>query len=153
MNPAGNRLSPAFFIFECHIGDLSGGFIHTISSRQVDCLKNFYVNGKAYGGFIGNAKGLSAYLQSYLTNHIFSKEETKRHLFTEQKSNMSYSWFTGVLNGNRYVTHAGGGGGYYCEIRIYPELNLASAFLRNRSSFSDLRFLEIVDARFLSSRF
>jgi len=74
-------------------------------------------------------------------------------MFTEQKSNMSFGWFTGILNGCRYVAHAGGGGGYYCEIRIYPELNIASAILRNRSSFRDLRLLDKVDGRFISSRF
>ena len=70
-------------------------------------------------------------------------------MFTEQKGGMSYGWFTGKLNANKYVCHAGGGGGYYCEIRIYTELNMASAFLRNRSSFSDLRLLDKIDARFI----
>jgi CubicO group peptidase (beta-lactamase class C family) len=112
-------------------------------------FKNFYVNGKAYGGFIGNVRGLSSYLQSFLLKKIFSNDETKQLMFTEQKGGMSLGWFTGMLNDKKYVCHAGGGGGYYCEIRIYPELNIASALLRNRSSFGDIRLLDKIDSRFI----
>jgi len=31
-----------------------------------------------------------------------------------------------LLNGIKYFTHAGGGGGYYCEIRIYPDIKRGS---------------------------
>ena len=109
-------------------------------------FKNFYVNGKAYGGFIGNARGLSSYLQTFLSGIIFSYPDTIEKMFTEQKSGMSYGWFTGKLNGERYVCHAGGGGGYYCEIRIYPDRKMASALLRNKSAFSDLRLLDKIDS-------
>ena len=60
---------------------------------------------------------------------------------------MALGWFTGSLKGTNYVCHAGGGGGYYCEIRIYPALRIASVLLRNRSSFGDLRLLDKIDGR------
>ena len=113
-------------------------------------FKNFYINGKAYGGFIGNARGLASYLQSYLSYKIFSNHQTQQLMFSEQKGGMSFGWFTGRLNTHEYVCHAGGGGGYYCEIRIYPLLKMASALLRNRSSFSDQRLLDKIDPPRLS---
>jgi len=112
-------------------------------------FNNFYVNGQAYGGLIGNVAGLASYLQLYLSKKMFSNVETQQLMFTDQKGGMTLSWFTGTLNGQRYLCHAGGGGGYYCEIRIYPGLNMASALLRNRSSFSDLRLLNKIDSKFI----
>jgi len=114
-------------------------------------FKNIYLNGKAYGGFIGNVRGLASYLQLFLTNQIFNDDQTGELMFTEQRGGMSLGWFTGTLNGHRYVCHAGGGGGYYGEIRIYPELKIASALLRNKSAFSDQRLLDKIDVRFLSA--
>jgi D-alanyl-D-alanine carboxypeptidase len=109
-------------------------------------FNNFYVNGKSYGGLIGNARGLSTYLKSFLTGSVFSNNPTLQDMFTEQKKGMTLSWFKGSLNGETYYCHAGGGGGYYCEIRIYPVKKISSVLLRNRSSFSDLRLLDKIDS-------
>ena len=64
---------------------------------------------------------------------------------------MCLSWFTGELNGNKYFTHAGGGGGYYCEIRIYPDQGLGSVVFFNRTGFSDERYLDKVDKLYFES--
>lgn len=111
----------------------------------------FYVNGKAYGGLIGNVRGLAAYLRSYLDQRQFMHPETQEMMFAEQKGGLALGWFTGTLNGKKYVCHAGGGGGYYCEIRIYPEMKIASVLLRNRSGFSDLRLLDKIDSKSIFS--
>jgi D-alanyl-D-alanine carboxypeptidase len=115
-------------------------------------FRNILVNGKAYGGFIGNANGLASYLQLFISNSILAKKETQDLMFTEQKGGMALGWFTGNLKGEGYVCHAGGGGGYYGEIRIYPRQRLASILLCNRSSFSDHRLLNKLDGEVLSSR-
>lgn len=65
---------------------------------------------------------------------------------------MCLGWFTGELNGIPYYAHAGGGGGYYCEIRIYPEEKIGSVIFFNRSGMSDEKFLDKVDRFFLGSR-
>lgn len=52
---------------------------------------------------------------------------------------------TQELNGNRYFAHAGGGGGYYCEIRIYPDIKKGSVIFFNRTGMSDERFLDKTD--------
>lgn len=111
----------------------------------------FYVNGKAYGGLISNVRGLASYLQAYLDQTMFLYAETQERMFTEQQGGMSLGWFTGTLQGEKYVCHAGGGGGYYCEIRIYPELKVASTLLRNKSGFSDLRLLDKIDSKSIFS--
>jgi hypothetical protein len=77
--------------------------------------------------------------------------EYKSKLFTRQRTNdgreigMCLSWFAGNFNGELYFTHAGGGGGYYCEIRIYSRLNRASIIMFNRTGIRDERFLDKID--------
>lgn len=104
-----------------------------------------YVNGPAYGGVVANARGLAAYLQAVLKNTLFENPQTAQLLFARQEPGMGLGWFTGTLNGQVYHTHAGGGGGFYCEIRVYPALQLASVLMTNRSGFSDERLLDKLD--------
>ena len=63
---------------------------------------------------------------------------------------MCLSWFIGSLDGNQYYSHAGRGGGYYCEIRIYPKLKMASVIIFNRTGVSDERFLDKIDRFFIT---
>ncbi len=117
--------------------------------------KNSYVNGPSYGGLIGSGKGFVTYLQELLrsNNRLISKIY-KQKLFAEnivksgKPTNMCLSWFKGELNGNIYYTHAGGGF-YYCEIRLYPELNKGSVIMFNRTGMNDKRFLDKIDKYFL----
>ena len=116
----------------------------------------FYVNGAAYGGVISSPKALAKYIQSLLhSDSPLLSNEYKALLFTEnvlsnQKySGMCLSWFKGNLNGNIYYTHAGGGGGYYCEIRIYPTLGTGSVIMMNRSGLTDERILDKLDKYFV----
>lgn len=72
-------------------------------------------------------------------------------LFTENFTNdgkptgMCLSWFSGQLDGNQYYAHAGGGGGYYCEIRVYPDNGIGSVIMFNRTGMRDERFLDKLD--------
>lgn len=111
-----------------------------------------YVNGTAYGGIVANARGLAAYLQAVLKNELFENPATAALLFGRQEPGMGLGWFTGSLNDQVYYTHAGGGGGYYCEIRIYPALQMASVLMTNRSGFSDERLLDKIDQEALIRR-
>lgn len=119
----------------------------------------YYVNGAPYGGLIGNPMSFVKYIQELLKEEsdLISKEY-KAMLFQENKNNqgnntgMCFAWFTGELNGIPYYAHAGGGGGYYCEIRIYPEEKIGSVIFFNRSGMSDEKFLDKVDRFYLGSR-
>ncbi|MBK7650877.1 MAG: hypothetical protein IPJ20_09180 [Flammeovirgaceae bacterium] len=67
--------------------------------------------------------------------------------FTTQgkQTGMCLSWFSGQMDGNKYFAHAGGGGGYYCEIRLYPSNGIGSVIMFNRTGMSDERFLDKLD--------
>jgi CubicO group peptidase (beta-lactamase class C family) len=118
-------------------------------------FKDFYVNGPPYGGLIGTPLAFAKYVQELLKKDCnLLSNEYKRTLFTENFTNsgkatgMCLSWFKGELNGKQYFAHAGGGGGYYCEIRIYPEPGLGSVIMFNRTGMTDERFLDKVDQYF-----
>ncbi len=119
-------------------------------------FKYFYMNGYSFGGLMGNAKGFAKYLQALITDHQILSEKSKLKLFSNQKTkkgktlDMCLSWFSGSLEGEKYFTHAGGGGGYYCEIRIYPKKKLASIIMFNRTGVSDERLLDDIDKYFLT---
>lgn len=111
-------------------------------------FNSIYLNGKAYGGMIANATGLSEYLGALLNGKIISDASVKTML-EEQKGGMSLGWFRGRLGKHDYFCHAGGGGGYYCEIKIYPGLKMHSVVMTNRTGFSDERLLDKIDSHFL----
>ena len=111
-----------------------------------------YVNAPSYGGLIGTSNSFVIYIQELLkSNCKLITDEFKKMLFIENYTNggkptgMCLSWFSGQLNGNRYFAHAGGGGGYYCEIRIYPDKGIGSVIMFNRTGMSDERFLDKLD--------
>jgi D-alanyl-D-alanine carboxypeptidase len=115
-----------------------------------------YVNGASYGGLIGTSTAMMTYIRGLLEpGSSLIPDEYKKLLFTETLTNnsrptgMCLSWFTGELNGIRYYTHAGGGGGYYCEIRIYPATGIGSVILFNRTGMRDERFLDRTDKYYL----
>ncbi len=123
-------------------------------------FKKFYVNGASYGGLIGTPAAFVAYLQELLkADSSLISDEYRQLLFQEnktkngEKTGMCLSWFTGDLDGNRYFTHAGGGGGYYCEIRLYPDIKKGSVIFTNRTGMSDKRFLDKPDKFLINNKF
>jgi len=119
-------------------------------------FKDNYVNGPSYGGLIGNAHAFAKYIQELLKPGCkLLTGEYKKMLFAENRTNnneptgMCLSWFTGKLNGRQYFSHAGGGGGFYCEIRIYPDPGFGSVVMFNRTGMRDERFLDKLDLYFL----
>jgi CubicO group peptidase (beta-lactamase class C family) len=122
-------------------------------------FNNFYVNGTAYGGLIGTPSSFMKYIQDLLKHDsALIGKDCKKMLFTENLTNngkqtgMCLSWFKGKLFKEEYFAHAGGGGGYYCEIRIYPRAGLGSVVMFNRTGMSDERFLDKIDQYFFDHR-
>jgi D-alanyl-D-alanine carboxypeptidase len=117
---------------------------------------NFYVNGTSYGGLVGSADGFVKYIQTLLKpGNVLLSDDYKKMLFSEnhtangKATGMCLSWFSGQLNGNNYFAHAGGGGGYYCEIRLYPEKRIGSVVFLNRTGMSDEKLLDKIDKIYL----
>lgn len=122
-------------------------------------FKDNYVNGVSYGGLIGVPNAFVKYIQELLKpNCKLITDDYKKMLFTEnytsnnKATGMCLSWFSGQLNGNQYFAHAGGGGGYYCEIRIYPDLGIASVIMFNRTGMSDERYLDNLDKYIIQAK-
>ena len=96
------------------------------------------------------------YCRTLMRNNILLSENTLRQMLTEQKTltgkatGMCLGWFKGKLNKIDYFCHAGGGGGYYAEIRLYPDLRAGSVIMMNSSGMKDDRILDYLDAEFLN---
>jgi len=121
-------------------------------------FRNILVNGEAYGGLIGSAAGFARYLQAALRAEAPFSREMLDLLWqigtTQEGARLPYgfAWFRGDLDGKRYLSHSGGGGGYYCEIRIYPDAGLASVIMTNNTGISGQRLLDRVDRNSLAGR-
>jgi hypothetical protein len=121
-------------------------------------FNSYYINGSAYGGLIGTPLALASYAQDLLQPESkLLSVYGKQLMFTEnfaidgKPTGMCLSWFKGSLQGNTYYCHAGGGGGYYSEIRIYPKAGCASLVIFNRTGVSDERFLDKLDRFYFES--
>jgi hypothetical protein len=51
----------------------------------------------------------------------------------------------GSVRGEPWLAHAGGGLGYYAELRLYPRQGAVSALLTNRPGFRDSHQLDHID--------
>lgn len=119
----------------------------------------FHLNGAAYGGLKGNALGWAPLLQAIVSRdprllpaREFDAFFAPQSLASGRSSGVALSWFVGHNSGHDHLRHAGGGPGYGAEIRIYPALGAASAFLTNTTIMSDTRVLDRLDEPWLSAR-
>jgi len=131
-------------------------YVNTTEGKWIS-IRNSYVNGASYGGLIGTADAFRRYLQELLKPDCrLISDDYKKMIFTENYTDnnkgtgMCLSWFTGQLNGERYFAHAGGGFGYYCEIRIYPGAGTGSVIMFNRTGMTDERYLDKPDKYIIS---
>jgi len=121
-------------------------------------FRNFYANGAAYGGLIGNAHGLARYLQAWLSPGKLLSPASRELLFAPAHTRdgkalpRSVGWLIGALHGETYYAHIGGAAGYYCEIRLYPRLGRASVVMLNRTAAGHLHLLDRIDEGFVQDR-
>ena len=108
---------------------------------------------------IGTARGFSRFLQDQLRGEsVLFGLETKRLLETRQTDGagrpipMTPGWHVGETHGVAYFFKEGGGGGFHCEMRIYPTSGIATVVLANSTEFSSTGFLNRIDRTFLESR-
>ena len=119
-------------------------------------LHPFYVNGIAYGGLFSHPESMMRYCRLLMPgNETFLSESVKNGIYNEhlaengQNTGMSLGWFVGQLKGHKYICHAGGGAGYYTEIRMYPDLGKGSVIMFNSSGMSDKRVLDTIDKQLI----
>ncbi|MDP2006005.1 MAG: serine hydrolase domain-containing protein [Rubrivivax sp.] len=118
-------------------------------------LNSHYLNGPAFGGLIGTARGFSRFLQDQLRpESVLFGMETKRLLVSRQTDGegrpipMTAGWHVGETHGVAYLFKEGGGGGFHGEMRIYPTSGIATVVLANSTGFSSTAFLNRVDRTF-----
>jgi D-alanyl-D-alanine carboxypeptidase len=127
----------------------------SVLGERVDgwrAFRPYYMNGAAYGGLVGTVDGYARYLQALLdSSNVLLSPESRRALFAEnvlaggKSSGMAASWFMGTMDGEQFFDHAGGGGGYYAELRIYPGIGRGSVLLMNRTGMKNDRLLNDID--------
>jgi len=121
-------------------------------------FNNLLVDGKAYGGMIGNASGFARYLQAMLNRKPPFTQQMLDTLWKIGATNAGeptrtgLAWFHGTLNGDRYFMHSGGAAGYYCEVRIYPDIGRASVIMTNNTGISAQQYLDTIDPLLLPKR-
>ena len=116
-------------------------------------INNVYLNGPAFGGAIGSARAFSLILQSLLSEtSVLLGGDVKQYLYSQEKTNsgkkidMTLGWHIGELNETKYYFKEGGGAGFHSEMRIYPDENLASVLMVNRTSFNTRKQLSNLDS-------
>ncbi len=119
-------------------------------------IKNVYLNGPSFGGIVGSASAFSKILQDFLSEQSkLLSSNTKKLLYSQQtvnsgkQINMTLGWHIDELHGVKYYYKEGGGAGFHCEMRIYPDSGLASVLMTNRTSFNSRKILSELDANFV----
>jgi len=118
-------------------------------------LKDHYLNGPAFGGLVGTARGFGRFLQDQLRpRSVLYGPDTRRLMETPQTDGagrpipMTLGWHLGRAQGQPYFFKEGGGGGFHGEMRLYPAQGMASVVLANSTSFNSTKFLNQADRGF-----
>jgi CubicO group peptidase (beta-lactamase class C family) len=131
-----------------------------IGQREGDWIRihSHYVNGAAFGGLVGTARGFAAFLQDQLREHSRLLDDTTRALlYTPQTTArgepvaMTPGWHTGQIDGRRVFFKEGGGGGFHVLMRLYPDQGIATIVLANATAFKVHACLDALDRLFLGS--
>jgi D-alanyl-D-alanine carboxypeptidase len=99
--------------------------------------------GRGYGGLFCSASALAPVLQDLLREEprLLSARARDR-MFTEERTSdgkptgSTLGFVIGELDGVRYFGKQGGGLGFHGNVRIYPQLGLATVLLANRTEIS-----------------
>jgi len=119
-------------------------------------IRDHYLNGPSFGGLIATARAVSLFLQDQLRDvSVLMKPETKALFFAPQVTSdrksvpMTLGWHIGRLDQVRFFDKEGGGGGYHCQMRMYPERDIGSVIMVNETSRACARIQAAVDRIFL----
>ena len=143
------NLGKRFVIARELIGGYEGRWLH---------LHDHYVNGAAFGGLVGSARGFGKFLQDQLRSHsVLFADGTRELFYSPQRTQagtgtpMTLGWHIGAVDGVRYFYKEGGGGGFHSMMRVYPSVGIATVVMTNTTGFNVRAFLDEVDLLFLSS--
>ena len=144
--------------------DIAGRFliddtVYGISEGRWIHIEDLYPNGPSFGGAIGTARSFSVILQDLLSERSkLLGPSTKNLLFSQQTVasgkavDMTLGWHIRQVDGMTYYYKEGGGAGFCCEMRMYPEVGIASVLMANRTSFNFKKHLSRLDLLFVKER-
>jgi D-alanyl-D-alanine carboxypeptidase len=115
-------------------------------------VRAHHVNGSAYGGLFGNARGLARFGDAALGRGQSLPVTVREQLLNRAPGPgpaRSLGFFYGELAGQPWFGHAGGGLGGYGELRLYPGLHAVSVLLTNRAGLRDRRALDCIDGAWI----
>jgi D-alanyl-D-alanine carboxypeptidase len=111
------------------------------------------MNGAAYGGLLGTARGFCRFLQDQLRPaSVLLGPEEKALFFSPQRdahnreTPTTLGWHRGRLEGIAYFGKPGGGPGFHSNIRLYPERGIATAWFINHMGVDETRINQFGDA-------
>jgi CubicO group peptidase (beta-lactamase class C family) len=120
-------------------------------------IHDHYLNGPAFGGLVGTARGIGRFLQDQLSPHSKILDDPTRELFyAPQQTNrgaaipMSLGWHIKTPAGRLCFHKEGGGGGFHCMMRLYPESGLASVVMTNATMFGVRGLMDTIDPLFMT---
>jgi D-alanyl-D-alanine carboxypeptidase len=119
-------------------------------------IEPHYLNGPAFGGLVGSARGFAKFLLDQLQPDSAILDASTRELFyTPQRTSrgmpvaMTLGWHVGRLGRVPFFFKEGGGGGFHCEMRLYPSPGVGTVVMTNATEFNVKRCLNALDRQFL----
>ena len=64
---------------------------------------------------------------------------------------MTLGWHIGQLAGTLYFFKEGGGGGFHCLMRLYPDAGIGTVVMSNATAVDVRSLLDVADAAFLKT--
>jgi D-alanyl-D-alanine carboxypeptidase len=121
-------------------------------------IRSHYLNGPAFGGLVGTARGFGKFLQDQLRERsALFNDATRSLLYAPQQTKqgtpvaMTLGWHIGDLDGMRFFYKEGGGGGFHSMMRVYPASGIATIIMTNATGFAVRECLDTVDRQFLDT--
>jgi CubicO group peptidase (beta-lactamase class C family) len=128
-------------------------FIGSYCGRWLEIYPH-YLDGAAFGGLVGTARGIARFLQDQLRpQSVLFGDSTRATFYAQQHTNdgaavqTALGWHVGVLDGKRYYYKEGGGGGFHCMMRLYPTAGMGVVVMSNATGFNVRGLLDSLDSR------
>jgi CubicO group peptidase (beta-lactamase class C family) len=132
---------------------LPKGIIGTIQGRFVG-FNRFQVDGPAYGGLVGSARDAARFMAVHLNGgeydnvRLLSPEsvEAMQTLHASgRKIDVGLGWFRRGADraAGDFWEHLGGGGGFWCMMRIYPHRAVGVLTMGNATSYDHRAVAEV----------
>jgi CubicO group peptidase (beta-lactamase class C family) len=105
-------------------------------------IRDHYVDGPAFGGLVGTARGFARFLQDQLHERsLLFGDATRDSLYEQQRTTrgrlipMTLGWHIAEDEAERCFYKEGGGGGFHCMMRLYLQTRVGMVVMCNATAF------------------